>query len=198
MSSTTWPGLGRWRRRGVQVLALATLLAQATDVRAQDSLDALRAVVDDACRCAASRASGIDAAVSCTDGPAAFGRLKVAARAGWSAAERAEAGVLERTIETCIANALDHATARRRLGLAVTPGPTGVAPVVWTQVRVADIAAHPNKLARLHAVSGAPRKGLVAAVTDGAVILRRARRDGGGSERIPLDQIREAWVMTLP
>lgn len=181
-----------------RLLSALLLAAPVALSAAGDPLDPLREVVESACACAAGQASGMEAAVRCTEGPRAFGSLKVIARDAFTAAQREEAAVLERVLETCIANALDHATARRRLGLAATPGAPGTAPMVWVQIRVEDLPAYPQALARIHTADGADMKGMVARVSADALHLRRARRDGGGETRIPIAAIREAWVMRLP
>lgn len=165
--------------------------------RSADGLDALAQVVTRACDCAAGQASGMDAAIRCTGGPDAFGRVKVAHRGAWGEAQRARAAELERVIETCLSNAMDADAAREHLGLPAAIGGAGLSPARWRRVAPSALADHPTSLVRIDHGKGAPIKGMVEGIDAGSVVLRRARRDGGGVERLPLDAIRGAWVMEL-
>lgn len=191
------------RRASLPARARAVLLVAAgvlpwPSASAAAGLDALERVVYRACECAARQASGMDAAIRCTHGPREFGRIKVMHHDAWDDAQRARAAALERIIETCIAGAMDADAARTRLGLprASTDPPRAL--VRWRQVAAHDLGAHRSRLVRIARVQGGPVKGMVEAVADGAVVLRLARRDGGGAERIPLRAIQGAWVMELP
>jgi len=180
------------------VALLVLLAAVAPPSRAENGVGELRAVVDEACRCAAQQRDGIGAAVRCTGGPEAFGRLKVARRDAWDEAAQRIAARLERVIEACIANAEDADAARARLGLAPLRDDGTPAAVWWQPVPAADLGAHPRKLVRLRLAGAREATGVVESLAGGALLLRRARRDGGGRERIPLDVIESAWVMRLP
>lgn len=184
----------RTRPRGVVVV----LLAVSSSALVAAGLDELERVVHDACECAAVQPSGMDAAVRCTGGTREFGRVKVRHRDGWDDAQRSRMAVLERVIETCISGAIDAGAARARLGLPPALSDQPRALVRWRQVAAADLGGHRSRLVRIEHAPGVSLKGMVEAIADGAVLLRRARRDGGGAERIPLDTIRGAWVMELP
>lgn len=180
-----------------QVALLGAVLLSAPAGAAGDALTPLRQVVDEVCGCAAAQASGMDAAVRCTDGLRSFGNLKVAGRESWSEGQRREVGVLEQVIETCIANALDRAAARERLGLAAVAGAPGATGSSWLQVRPEGLASHSTTLARIHLRDGTTVKGMVTGTTGGILTVRRARSDGGGEAQVPVATIREAWVMDL-
>lgn len=184
--------------RGRPHAIVVALLAVYSAVLPAAGLDELERVVHDACECAAVQPSGMDAAVRCTRGPREFGRVKVRHRDGWDDAQRGRMAVLERVIETCISGAMDADAARARLGLPPSLADQPRALVRWRQVAAADLGGHRSRLVRIERAPGVSLKGMVEAVADGAVLLRRARRDGGGAERIPLDTIRGAWVMELP
>lgn len=171
------------------------LLAMAGAAQADDGLGALAAVVRDACDCAAGQATGLDAALRCTRGPQDFGRLKVTHRDAWDAGGRQRAANLERIIETCIANAMTDGDARDLLGLAPPPA-SGPAPLArWRRVVPDSLPDHSTRLVRIQRNAGDTLKGLVEFVDGGALVLRRARRDGGGRQRIPVGEIRGVWVM---
>jgi len=184
----------RVRPRAVVVVLLAVWSAALPAA----GLDELERVVLEACECAAVQPSGMDAAVRCTGGPREFGRVKVRHRDGWDDAQRSRMAVLERVIETCISGAMDAGAARARLGLPPALSDQRRPLVRWRQVAAADLGGHRSRLVRIERAPGVSLKGMVEAVAGGAVLLRRARRDGGGAERIPLDTIRGAWVMELP
>lgn len=158
-------------------------------------LEELERVVHRACECAARQASGMDAAIRCTHGPRELGRMKVMQRGGWDDVQRARMAALERIIETCISGAMDADAARVRLGLPPARSHPPPAPVRWRQVAARDLGAHPSRLVRIERAHGGPIKGMVEAIVDGTVVLRQARRDGGGAAHIPLHAIRDAWVM---
>lgn len=174
------------------------VVAVSPAVPATAGLDELRRVVRDACECAAVQPSGLDAAVRCTAGPREFGRVKVRYRDGWNETQRARMAALERVIETCISGAMDADAARVRLGLPPAPSDEPRPLVRWRQVAAGDLGVHRSRLVRIERAPGVSVKGMVEAVADGVVLLRQARRDGGGAEHIPLDQIRGAWAMELP
>lgn len=163
-----------------------------------EGLAPLQRVVDEACACAAQYATGMDAAIRCTDGPRRFGRLKVGARAGWNEAQRSAAADLEAIIETCIANAEDATRARDRLGVAPVNGDGTPVLAYWKRVAPAELERHVTKLVRISRNGTAPIKGLVLSGDGTGVVLSLARRDGGGNERVAYDAIEEAWVMELP
>lgn len=177
---------------------VVVLLTMCSAVLSAAGLDELERVVHDACECAAVQPSGMDAAVRCTGGPREFGRVKVRHRDGWDDAQRGRTAMLERVIETCISGAMDADAARARLGLPPSLSDQPRPLVRWRQVAASDLGGHRARLVRIERAPGVSLKGMVEAVADGAVLLRRARRDGGGAERIPLDTIRGAWVMELP
>lgn len=158
----------------------------------------LQRIVDEACACAARYATGMDAAIRCTDGPRRFGRLKVGARAGWNEAQRAAAADLEAIIETCIANAEDATRARDRLGVAPVNEDGSLVLAYWKRVAPAELVGHVRKLVRISRNDTAPIKGLLLSGDGTGVVLSLARRDGGGNERVAYDAIQEAWVMELP
>jgi hypothetical protein len=181
-----------------RLAALLLALGASAGARGGDGLEALQQVTHDACDCAAGQMSGLDAALRCTDGLQDFGRLKVAHRGAWDPAGARHAAELERVIETCIANAMSDSDARDLLGLPPL-AVAGPAPLVrWKRVPPQTLARHPTRLVRISRGGGVTLKGLVENAGDGSVVLRRARMDGGGRQRIPLAEIRGAWVMELP
>ena len=179
-------------------LAAGLLAAALAAGAAERGIDQLREVVDAACDCAAGRASGLDAALHCTRGPRDFGRIKVARRDAWSEEDGRRAARLERLIEYCIANAMSAADARDLLGLPVPPGAAAAPLMRWRRIAPADLADHRTRLVRVEDGRGERVKGLVEAVSGDTLMLRRARRDGGGIERMPFESIRGAWIMELP
>ena len=186
---------GRCVLRRFAVAGLFGLLLSGA-VFAASGLDELERVVRTSCECAAQQRSGIDAAIRCTRGPRAFGRVKVLNRDAWNDAQRAQAAVLEQVFETCLSGAMDADTARASLGLAPA---SGAPPLVrWREVDAGDLGAHRTHLMRIVHSQGTSVKGLVEAVVDGTITLRQARRDGGGARQIPLHAIEGAWVMELP
>lgn len=189
------------RRTGVAGpgLCLAFLLsATFTPLLLAEGLAPLQRIVDEACACAAQYATGMDAAVRCTDGPRRFGRLKVGARAGWNEAQRSAAADLEAIIETCIANAEDATRARDRLGVTPVNGDGTPVLAYWKRVAPAELEGHVTKLVRISRKGTGPIKGLVLSGDGTGVVLSLARRDGGGNERVAYDAIEDAWVMELP
>ena len=179
-------------------LAAVLLTAALGAGAAERGIEELREVVDAACDCAAGHASGLDAALRCTRGPQDFGRIKVARRDAWSDDDRRRAARLEQLIEYCIANAMSAADARDLLGLPLPSGATPAPLMRWRRIAPADLGAHRTRLVRIEDARGAQVKGLVEAVAGDTLLLRRARRDGGGIERVPLESIRGAWIMELP
>ena len=163
-----------------------------------EGLAPLQKIVDDACACAGQYATGMDAAIRCTQGPLRFGRFKVAQRDGWNDAQRAAAADLEAIIETCIANAEDAISARDRLGVVPVNDDGSPVAAYWKRVAPSELVRHPSKLVRISRGGSDSVKGLVLSGDGDGMVLSRARVDGGGRERIAYDVIQEAWVMEIP
>jgi len=187
-------------RGGTWCAALVVAAAVAPAGAAERGIEQLRETVRAACDCAAGHATGLDAALRCTGGPRDFGRIKVAYRDAWNEDDRRRAAELERLIEYCIANAMTAADARDLLGLSPAPqAPAGRAPVMrWRRIAPAELARHDTRLVRVEDARGESVKGLVESISGGTLLLRRARRDGGGVQRLALDSIRGVWIMELP
>ena len=170
-----------------------------TEPSLQDGgLAELHRVVDAACDCAAGQSSGMAAALACTQGARDFGRLKVMHRDAWDDAARARAGDLEKVIQSCLSNALSAAVARDRLGQPPIRADGTVPAIYWRQIEVRELSAGSSSLVRVrHGNAATISTGMVMALDAGRLELRRARSDGGGSERIVLRDIAQAWIMVV-
>lgn len=188
-----------------RVTTLSTLLTSAVFAANDEGLAKLHRVVDAACECAEGQRSGMAAALSCTQGPREFGRLKVMHRAAWDDVARARAGDLEKVIQSCLSNALSARAARERLGLPPIRVDGSIPEVYWKPIAVAQL--HPrSKLVRIVHRARATNAGQSKTLTSIGIVhardteqleLLRARRDGGGSQSIVLRDIEQAWVMIL-
>lgn len=188
-----------------KVAILSTVLTSVVFAANDEGLAKLHRVVDAACECAAGQHSGMAAALSCTQGPREFGRLKVMHRAGWDDAARARAGDLKKVIQSCLSNALSAGAARERLGLPPIRVDGSIPEVYWKPIAIALLLPR-SKLVRLvhrtRAINAGQSKtltsiGIVQARGAEQLQLLRARRDGGGSQSIVLHDIEQAWVMIL-
>ena len=178
-------------------LALSLVMAKTVHAAGGQGLAELHRVVDRACDCAEGQRSGMAAALSCTQGPREFGRLKVAHRDAWDDAARLRADDLEKVIEACLSNALSARGAREQLGHRPVRA-DGSSPVVyWKSIAIDDLRPGTSSLVRVSRSSGRSSTGIVVTHREGMIGLRRARRDGGGIEQIAVQDIGEAWVMIV-
>lgn len=193
------------RKAGATVavaLVSGAMLMAKVDVAAGDQgLVELYGVVDAACECAEGQRSGIAAALTCTQGTREFGRIKVKHRDAWDEAARARADDLEKVIEFCLSNALSARVARERLGHAPIRADGTVPDVYWRPVAVRELRVGVDLVRLRHGTGQDTQKtintGIVRALGAQQLVLLRARRDGGGSQRIALRDIGQAWILIV-
>jgi hypothetical protein len=199
--------MGADRIKAIGALPMLVVMASVSTVSAapDQGLATLHRVVDTACGCAEGHASGLAAALSCTQGPREFGRLKVMHRATWNSAARARADDLEKVIELCLSNALSARVARERLGQAPVRADGSVPQVYWQQIAGAELRVDSRLVRILHRTKGTSATqgegktsvGIVQSRDVEQLQLRLAKRDGGGSEQISLHEVERAWVMMV-
>jgi hypothetical protein len=181
------------------IIALAVLALRVNTVAAadDDGVRELHQVVEQSCRCGLAQRSGMAAALTCTQGPQDFGRLKVQFRAGWDEPARKRVAALEQIIEYCLSHAIGASQARDRLGQPPTRADGSLPPVYWLRLQLAQLVASTSDLIRIRDRHGNTRAGMVVAKGDGQIRLRHARRDGGGTETIVTEDIRDLWILEL-
>ena len=193
-------------RETAKLVAKVTMLymvsASAVVAANDEGLAKLHRVVDAACECAKGKRSGMAAALSCTQGPREFGRLKVMHRAAWDEAARIRAGDLEKVIQSCLSNALSASEARARLGQPPIRVDGSIPDVYWKPIALAQLLPGWKLVRIVHKTRGTSTGedagkrtsvGMVEERGEAQLELLRARRDGGGRENIVLSDVEQAW-----
>ncbi len=167
----------------------------------EDGLRKLDATVQRSCMCAGKQASGVQAALTCTQDLNTFAGIKLEYHQTWTPVQQRLARQIEHIVETCLSEALDYRQALSKLGIEAPftpPQPLTAkqtAPYYWKQVPPRQLPKYPSRLVLIESVQGSAVKGLLESLDDHGLRLRRARVDGGGILSYKLNDIDGAWVL---